>query len=96
MKPGLKKLLDLSLFFLSNVILNGTDVVTDAITAWGLCKQIINEILNIQNWALFSSSVNELEEKCMLFLNLVTSENIIKSLKYRLSMISSIFLSIHF
>ena len=40
MKPRLKKLLDLLLFFLMNVIINGTDVVTDAITAWALCKQI--------------------------------------------------------
>ena len=38
MKPVLKKILDLSMFFVSNVILNGTDVITDAITALTLCK----------------------------------------------------------
>jgi hypothetical protein len=35
----LKKVWDLSVFFLTNVVLNGGDTISDGLTAWTLCKQ---------------------------------------------------------
>ena len=35
----LKKVWDLSVFFLTNVVLNGGDIISDGLTAYALCKQ---------------------------------------------------------
>jgi hypothetical protein len=34
-----KKVWDLSVFFLTNVVLNGGDIISDGLTAYALCKQ---------------------------------------------------------
>ena len=35
----LKKVWDLLVFFLTNVVLNGGDIISDGLTAYALCKQ---------------------------------------------------------